>query len=427
MKTVYILAHHFHENTMGAYRLRRIARYLPRFGYRPVVFAHDKGKGNIPDACPEGSVVNVPSPDLAALYQRWTQGRKTRAQKAEPSGTVIVRDIGFTSFLNRWLMIPDKQMLWRRPGIRAALRYVSNRPPDLLFASCEPRTNLMVGAAIARRLGVPYVAEYRDLWTGSPYFHNEQPTVLHRALHYRMQRKAWREATRITCVSAEMARLIGAASGDSVDVHYNFYDPKEYENIPVPTRSPDAPFILNYIGSLYRTRTPEATLRGVGLFLKKREIAPSEFRFRWVGSITSVPHVEETIAETGLAPYIDYLGVIPHREALKDLMQCDASLIIQATNDTIHIPGKLFEAMGARRPVLSVSPPCEHTEIVERTRCGVTAPHEPVAIEHALGILWDQRKSGQPWTYNEDAVAAFSASRVVGGLAGLFDETLMNV
>ena len=426
MKTVFVIANNLHENIMGAFRLRRLVRGLPACGWHPVVFAHDKGDRNLPGLGPGVELVNVAAPDLPALYARLTGRSAAAPRPAAPSGgPVTVRDIGVTSFLNRWCMIPDKQMLWRGPARRAVLARAAAQPPQLIFASLEPRTNLLVGADAARALNVPYIAEYRDLWTDSPYFHNEQPTTLHAALHRRLQRQVLRQATQVTCVAralgACLTRSFPAALRKPIEIHHNFFDPSEFDAVRTARPADARPFTLAYVGAMYMTRSPEAFLRGLGLFLQRRQLAPSQFRFRWIGSVTGVAGLPEVLRASGTEPYIDFVGMVPHAQALAELLACDATLILQATNDTIHIPGKLFEAMGARVPVLSVSPPCEHTELVERTGCGLHAPHDPGLIADALDQLWNWRNAGTPWPFREEDINYFRADHAIARLAGLFD------
>ncbi len=104
------------------------------------------------------------------------------------------------------------------------------------------------------------------------------------------------------------------------------------------------------------------------------------------------------------------------------LQQADAALILQAPEDDIHIPGKLFEAFGARVPVLALANPCEVTELIDRVHGGIHVPHQPQEVCDALAKLFDQYKQGRVWLYDEQAVADFSAVVAVGKLAAWFDE-----
>lgn len=418
MKRILIVSHSFFESNMGAVRQRRIARHLPACGFEPIVMTRE---GPAPADGPRRLAVRAP--DLAALYRR-----ARRAATAAPGATGWKeRDIGLTSFLNRWFMIPDKQVPWTGPALRAAVEFIRREKPDLIFGSLDPRTNIRVAAAAARKTGTPCVIEYRDLWTGNPYHHVTQPTALHRAAHRAMEKRIIRAATRVTTVCRGIADYLGSTYAadlkSPVALHYNFFDPSEYP--PPAAPAPDRPFVVSYVGAMYITRHPRFFFEGLRLFIERSGLTPAQFRFRWVGSAFSLGNIRGQIAELRLESFIDFVGQVPHRDALTELVNSHAALIIQAADDAIHIPGKLFEALGARVPVLALANPCEVTDIMALTNCGIAVPHEAEAVAAGLRQLWEHRRHGAPWPFNETAALEFTADRAVSRLADLFEEAIV--
>lgn len=424
MKRVLIVYHSFDEWEMGPIRMRRIARNLPRFGYEPVVLTSritSRSTAEIPAGV---EVLRAHAVDLAELYSRLRRAPPVAAGKEGR----INRNIGFTSLINRWLMVPDKQITWLRPAIAMARRYLRERPVDLVFGSLAPRTNLLVAVRIAREFRLPCIVEFRDLWTDSFYRHLDQPTSLHRRLHQRLERRVIRDADRVSVVSRGLAERLQAQYPDvlrhPIALHYNFYDLAELEGIPARRRKTADPFVISYVGNIYDRRNPYAFFEGLRRFLDRREIGPERFRFRWAGGAFGLMGLEERLAHLRLTSYIEFLGHRAHRDALRLLRESDMALIIQAEGDTIHVPGKLFEAVGANVPILAISDPCETAELVERLRAGVVAPHEPEAIAHALERVWEWWLSGAPWNRDEEACSRFSAEAAVGRLAEFFNETI---
>jgi glycosyltransferase involved in cell wall biosynthesis len=130
--------------------------------------------------------------------------------------------------------------------------------------------------------------------------------------------------------------------------------------------------------------------------------------------------VEAVLDRLKLHAYVDRVGQVSHSEALRELVHSDAALIIQSPDDSVHVPGKLFEALGARVPLLALSHPCEVTEIVKRTHAGLCAAHDPEAIAAALTQLRFRR---EPWAFNEVEREKFTANGAVSQLADLFDKS----
>ena len=415
------IAQSFPQPNMGAIRLRRVARYLPDCGYEPIVLTADMGlpmtKGT--------TILNAKAMDLTKLYRHWRSGIQP---PPNPVRTVPIKKITFTSFLNRWFMIPDKQVTWRRPAIKMAREYLHHHKVDLIFASLEPRTNLLVAAQLAREFRIPCVMEYRDLWTRSPYYHLAQPTGFHRWLHSRLERNVLEKATRVTCVSRGLAAYLQkeypANISSKIALNYNFFDPAEYPVSKGGFGDGCSPFIVSYVGAMYMSRGPSAFLSGLRLFVDREKLSPRDVRFCWVGVVAGINNVRQMIESLGLSEYIDAQGQVPHDEALKLLCKSHLALILQSPDDLIHIPGKLFEAMGARVPVLLLSNPCEVAEIVERTHAGRVCPHDSETVSMVLAELWQRHRQGFRWEFNNPEMEEFSASRSVARLARLFDEAI---
>jgi glycosyltransferase involved in cell wall biosynthesis len=422
VKRCLIIYHSFDDWEMGPIRLRRIARHLERHHFQPVVLTSPANSRSVAGLPPGLEILRADALDLAEVYRRL----RGRAPRPDSPRRADQRAIGLTSAINRWCLVPDKQVTWVRPAVRLARAYLRRHPVDVLFASLAPRSNLLVAARLARDLGLPCVLEYRDLWTGSPYHHLAQPTRLHDALHAHLERSALAAATRVTAVSRGIADYLqqqyGHALRAPVALQHGFFDPAEYP--AVPPRAAGGPFVISYVGAFYATRQPTAFFEGLRMFVDRRQLAPERLRFRWAGSVMGGPDFERMLERLALAPYVDRIGQVAHGEALRLLCESDASLLIQAPDDTIHIPGKLFEALGARVPLLALSPPCETTELIERMRAGRTCPHDPAAVADALEQLWTWRQSGTPWPYDEDARGGFAADAALERLTNLFEEAI---
>jgi glycosyltransferase involved in cell wall biosynthesis len=424
-KRVLIIGYPFVEANMGGVRLRRLARLLPRHGWEPVVLTYPPTTAQAPPAGADVRVEQVAAPDLASLYQRFSRLGRKKAASVPPSQTgPTARAIGLTTWINRWLIIPDKQMTWYRAAVRRGRELLRRETFSAIFASLDPRTSLLVAARLARESGVPCVLEYRDLWTGNMYRHLTQPTPLHRWLHAHLERKALRQASRVSTVCRGIAdyltRTYASVLRAPVELNYNFFDPEEFRT--VGAEPPAArPFTISYTGAMYGSRTPHQFFEGMRAFIDRAGLSPAQFRFRWAGNIIGITDLDAVLERTGVRPYIDFLGQIPHREALRLLRQSDASLLLQAPDDAIHIPGKLFEAMGARVPLLALANPCEAAEIITRCRAGLVCPYTTEAVAEALIEFHRFRVQGARWEFQEAEVQRYSADAAVGRLAELLE------
>ena len=424
-RRVLILGHPFVGYSMGGVRLRRIAKWLPRHGWEPVVLTGVRDASATWKLDAGVRLEEIPSFDLAQIYQRLRPSPKvTPGKRSEGRAQPVARDIGFTSILNRWVMIPDKLIPWYRPALRRARELLRAEKFDAIFASIDPRTSALVGGRLSVETGVPLLTEYRDLWTSNPYYHVTQATPLHRWVHSRLERKALRRARRVSAVCRGIAQYLTREQGDvlpgPVVLNYNFFDPEEYPApVPAPARRP---FTISYTGAMYMTRSPHLFFEGLRTFVDRAGLTPEQFRFTWAGSISGIPDLAALLDRTGVRPYIDFLGQIPHRDALRQMLTSDAALLIQAPDDDIHIPGKLFEALGAGVPLLALAHPCEVSEIIERCQAGIVCPYTTESLVAALEQFHRRHQAGLRWEVARAEVDRFSADVAVGRLAGMFEE-----
>ncbi len=421
MRRALVIYHSFDEWEMGPIRLRRIVRHLPAAGYKPVVLTSERTQRSTADVPASLECLRAGGIDLAELY------RKARRSHGTGSGGAPAnRDNRLTSLINRWFMIPDKQITWKRAAIAAARRYLRENQVDVLFASLAPRTNLLVAAQLARKLDLPCVMEFRDLWTGSPYYHLAQPTALHRLVHRRLERRVIASATRVSAVCQGIADYLSTTYASQlpapVALNYNFYDPAEYPDHSIVPRP--RPMIISYIGAMYASRSPMSFFDGLKQFINEQQITPNDVRFRWAGSVIGVAGIDEAIRERGLEPYIDRLGQMTHEQALRELCSSDVSLLIQAPGDAIHIPGKLFEAMGASVPVLAIADEGEIRDIVCDVNAGLVCPHTATGIATGLRDFWRRHQNGELWSFNETNRLRYRAIEATTKLAALFDEAI---
>lgn len=403
MKRVLIISYFFPPvSNMGSHRMARFVRHLREFGWEPVVLTgKTPGWPHVDEKLLEHlpkdlEIHRVGAMDLTMLWRKLRPAGKSATPSASQSH-------GLTTFINRWLMIPDKYFPWISP----AARYARDLKVDAVYSTSEPVSDHLV----ALQLGdVPWIAEFRDLWLGSPYFARQQPTALHRALHARLERKIVKRANVIVGLS-EGIRQYFAKQSDA-RVIYNCFEPEDY-----PAVTTTGKFSVVYAGTLYSSRSPEPFFRGFMEFVRQQKLTLDQAEFVWVGGSADLD-VAGMMEQTGITPYAKVVGFVRHAEALRRMKTASVLLAIQSPEDAIHVPGKLFEYIGAGRPILAMSRPCETADIITKNKLGWVAEPEPAAVAEKLREAFN----------GADQISAekFSARETTRQLAALLDEVTGN-
>ncbi len=428
MKKVLVIAYSFPPVTnMGSHRILRFVRHLREFGWEPVVLT---GKLTSGPHCDQKLLAKLPSDlsvnriestDLTEAWAKLTKRQRSSVATAPTNQSTPVKTQGLTTFLNRWVMIPDKSFPWIRPASVAGEKLIRDQNIQAIYSTSDPLTDHLVARRLSQRTGVPWVAEFRDLWMGSPYLARAQPTPIHRAIHARMERNVVADAKTIICLSRGIQRYFSETyPGCETRPIYNCFDPGEYPAASAP--DPDR-FTVLYAGALYSSRSPVPFFEGWARFLKQCEIHPGAAEFTILGGSSDLD-LAGLARHHGVEKSVQLIGRVAHVEALRRMQSATALLAIQSPEDDIHLPGKLFEYAGARRPILAISRPCETAEIITGNGLGWVVEPDAAAVAAKLVEvygLWRETGHAGLGTQSADR---FSIGEAARQLKDLFEEVV---
>lgn len=391
MRTVLFISYLFPPHGgPGVQRTLSFARHLPALGWRPIVVAGVAGKHYWAE---DQSLLERVPPE--AEVHRISEGRAGEAvrllRRAVP-GRLRAR-------VDRALLVPDRQMPWYRPARDAAIALAEQHGAEVIYATGAPWTDLLVGASVAGRLGLPLVADFRDPWTDDDSVFTAA-TPVHRRVHRALERKVHEAAVvRIANThgnAEEMARSFPTAEGEIVVIP-NGWDEEDFTDELPPEPSG---LRVGFAGNFYAGRRPREVL---SLFADAREISTeveTELELELIGNTGAA----EDIAALGLEGVVRERGYLPLPETLRRLAACRVTLVtVPAGARRGWVPQKLYQQLRLGRPVLTLAPPGDAADItvaagqpwvdVDRADAGAALAHAlervlrgevaPPSLEHA--------------------------------------------
>ncbi|MFP4200572.1 MAG: glycosyltransferase, partial [Clostridia bacterium] len=240
-------------------RVAKMARYLPEFGWNPIVLAASEIPPGFPrdtkllEEIPEEvKVSRVPEP--RALRSLFTGVRSATAPtdqsaKPSPSSRIKRRLRNCMRGLRDHLLCPDEQVFWVRPAAAEGIRLARQHAAAAVLSTSGPVSNHLVARRIARVTGLPWVADFRDPWVGN--IHWRDLPLRRRRREERMEERVLGDASAITCVTKSFCEDYSARHPrHPVGLIYNGFDPADYRDLPAPPAS-DGPPTLVYAGTLY--------------------------------------------------------------------------------------------------------------------------------------------------------------------------------
>ena len=331
---VLIIAYHFPpEPTSGALRPGYLAKYLPEFDWDPTVLTRPAPS----DGGSTGDVIRA--------------GRPFAMQGvAFEIGAVPAPILKFIKAAARQIVyFPDRAAGWIVPAVAAGLRAHRRARFDAIVSSAMPASVHVAGWILSSMLGVPWVADYRDLWCGNP--HQTEPPLRAKLLRA-LEKRAIGKAASITTITREMANALSALHRRKVHVIANTFDGDEWQDIPF--EKPET-FRLVHSGSLYHgRRNPERIFAQLALL--RRSGAIGNFRFDFYGQDPG--NLMELARRFEIADSVRYHGVVERSVAMR--AERAASLLVIIQNDDPRTAGeygsKVFEYQGAGPFILALGP-----------------------------------------------------------------------
>lgn len=383
----------------------KFVKYLRDFGYEPIVLTVKEGAYPQHDAelvseIPAGVVVHrTRSLDPFGVYARLTGRSKKDAVMV---GTVR-REGGFVERVASWaranVFLPDARVGWAPFAVREGMRLHREQPFDAVFTSGPPHSVHLVGRKLKRKAGIPWVADFRDLWSDTNFYDELPITRIARAHDRRLEQRVLSEADRIVTVSPYWKRMLlekSGREGDELTVVHNGFDETDFETHTEPAGQNAGLFTLAHVGSLYGARNPEVLWAAIKGLRDKGDV--ERLRVRLIGMVDN--RVHEAIAANGLEAIVDATPYVSHSGAVKAMCSASALLLViePFQNDAGMITGKLYEYLAAGRPVVGVGPAIgDAADLLVSTSAGRMIDRSDVdGLAEHLKILYQQWESGAP-------------------------------
>ncbi len=375
----------------GVYRPLSLARYLPRYGWEPTVVTprgdaywlrDEQLEDRIPDACRVVRTDTLSGQSLLARLRRGARAPQTRSS----------RRFGAVRRLAAATLMPDTYVGWYPYAVRAGRRLLSEGKFDAVYSTSPPETSHMVGMKLHRRSGLPWVADFRDPWMN--LYLLPPPTPVHAALHRKLESRVCARARVVVTTQWHEQLIRRQYPQAAVERISNGFDAAEMAN--VTDRNPATrPMRIMHAGMLTQKRTAVPFLHALRAFLERTPTAREDIEVVFVG-----PREDENdraARELGLGSVVRFLDSVPHLEALRMQRASHILLLIKHANpDYVGlVPGKLYEYIGLRRPILALAPDGEARALVDGLGRGATAlPEDVDAIADHLAKMYGHYRAG---------------------------------
>ena len=265
----------------------------------------------------------------------------------------------------------------------------------------------LIGLGLKRSLGVRWIADFRDPWTEMFYFKHMGLLPWTAASHRRMEQRVLDGADTVISVSPPVRDDFQRRTRTPVVLITNGYDDADF-NRDAPALPRDR-FTLVHTGLFASDGNPLCLWDALARKCASDSTFKHQLRVRLAGKTD--PEILDALRVRGLADNVDDLGYLPHFQTVAEQRAANVLLLPlrQEPEYAKVLPGKIFEYLAARRPVLGIGQENgAAATVLKDSGAGVMFDwdrEEP--IRNWIDSAWERHQSGEEKPC-EGAIASYS-------------------
>lgn len=411
----------------GVQRWLKFVKYLRTFGWEPIIYTPSNPEfpsidESLAQDIPEGiEEVRTSIWEPYSFYKKLVGAGKNErinagflSEKKRP---------GMAERFSIWLrgnfFIPDARKFWIKPSVKFLTNYLKTNKVDVIVSTGPPHTMHMIALGVKRNTGLPWLADFRDPWTNIDFYHELMLTKPADRKHHRQELSVLKEASEVVVISRSMKTDFLKIYDRNYTVITNGFDAADMADVEVEL---DTKFSIAHIGTMVKTRNPQALWEALNTLVRDVPGFAKDLAIKLVGSVDF--SVTDSIEKAGLTEFVNRMAYLPHSDVVK--VQQQSQVLLLLINDTpnakVILPGKFFEYMAAKRPILCIGPlDGDAAQVIDDVKAGIVIENDnQVGMEKSIRELYQEFKSGELSISSKD-IETYSRKSLTGKMVERLD------
>ncbi len=313
----------------GSIRPVKFAKYLPKFGIRPIVctrkdISYHSFDRELNKEIENLEVIRTESLDPARIL--YLLGMKT--YRPRMWHTPIKKAINF----------PDNKLAWLPFAYAAGIKTSF----DCILVTAPPFSSFITGYYLAKKANKPLILDFRDAWLEFPFLRYQGKAQRHFVSLW--ERKITKSASVIIVVDENIKKILSEKYPwltNKIHVIPNGYDPSDFATAEKPSV-----FTISYLGTIREERDPENVLKAIDELITKNLLGEKDIRVKFIGHIEK--HYLDKIKKYKFA---ETLGHLPYGQAIKEFCSSHVALLV-TTGSEYFFPSRQNEYLASGMPII---------------------------------------------------------------------------
>lgn len=371
--SVLVIAYYFPPMGLsGVQRISKFVKYLPDYGWKPIVLTSNTSAYYAFDE----SLLNELAEKDIPIYR--TDEDITKLLKKDKS-----KKLNYPSKLRQKLqqiviqtfLQPDSRRFWMKHAIKKAEEILEKNRIDVILSTAPPFTDFLVAKKLAKKYDIPFVLDYRDLWIDNPYYYHT--TIFHKNYALKLEKNVLNTAARALVITRDMKNMLlnryRFLDHNEVAIIPHGFDQEDFDKARPLVKNTNK-FVITHSGLFSADLTPGYFFKSLALLFSEKPEIKKDFEVRFVGLLQK--KFQKQIVKLELENIIHTTNYVEHIDAVVNLLEAD--VLWMMVPNPIVTPSRLYEYIGARKPMIISSPESELTRIAESTKAAIITDYKNV-------------------------------------------------
>lgn len=361
MKKVLIITYYWPPSGgAGVQRWLKFTKYLPEFGWEPVILTVKNGTYPTTDPTlekeipPNIKIYKTKTVEPFAIYNSLLFKKRKSSVSTGLTGIKNSKNPikKWAQYIRANYMIPDARKGWNKYAIRKAAQIIDQENIDVIVTTGPPHSSHLIGLELQKKTNIPWVSDLRDPWT-TVYYNKMLPRTEKTKKRDQAIENKVLSATDCITVVGESFKDEFPDHSHKMKVVYNGFDETDINE--VSEQNKNSKFTLAYIGNLKPNQSLPILWKVIEDLILENEEFKQSFNLQFVGAIDNQ---ERSYLEKNLSENIDIVGFVSHDEAVQKMQEASLLLFVipNIDNNSLIITGKIFEYLASGSELLSIGP-----------------------------------------------------------------------
>lgn len=410
----------------GVQRWLKFTKYLREFDIEPVIFTVKD-----PNYAQQDTSLLKDIPENVEVIRRpifepnnFLSKKSSKKEKKEvafqnPSPSFFGKML---QYIRINFFIPDARKFWIKPSVRFLKKYLAENNIDVVITTGPPHSLHMIGLKLKKKMNIKWIADFRDPWTDIYYNSSFKMKDSTMQKHKKLESEVLELSDHVITTNGNLNELFKQRTKKPVTLITNGYDDEAVHSDNIKLNEG---FTLDYIGYLPQESDPIALWSAVSELCEENADFKKKVQINLTGDINKI--VLKSIRTFGLESITNLQGYVSHDKAIELQHSANVLLILIAKSKESRqiTPGKIFECLQSKRPILAVGPTDGGAaEILNHTKAGSIFDYDDKeGLKKQILNLFKQYKEGKLVVNSKD-IDLYHRRELTKKLASVIHKTI---